>query len=465
MGVKIWLSKKLFTSDNFLDFTEDKEPASKILNRIAFFVAFFHSTYLLFSGRMTHTFLGVSTCYFPSFLCIVTEILFLKGRLNQGMIFAFICVPLAVTLKGLYEPMTGLMLLPILYGVVCFFLLPTAKHIYYIYLLMALCSITIDLAYHYKFNPDFYDDASLILFNSAFFYTVLYLVLGYLRNLLTEYQNEKILKQTELSIQNKQLQAQQEEIESQNNLLQQRNKLLIESWHFQQKITSVLSHDARTSLIFLKHVVASFEKEKRGDEQLLGFTREMEREITNMNSLFDEVLQWLQRPKNDKESEKKMINLSDIAEEVNYAFKGAAKSKGVLLLNEIEVHQQVYANPEYLKVILRNLVGNALKFTHIDGRIVLSGAASDGMYALCIEDNGIGMSPNNLRKIKQGIEFSTVGTDKEMGIGLGLVFCREFVQKSNGDMVIESTLHHGTKITIRLPLKAKKISSQTLNAN
>ena len=115
----------------------------------------------------------------------------------------------------------------------------------------------------------------------------------------------------------------------------------------------------------------------------------------------------------------------------------------------------VYADLTTLKIVLRNLLSNAIKFTSDNGSVKFYSRINEQNAEIMIEDSGIGISPENLPRlfdIKQ--HFTTYGTKKEPGSGLGLVLCYEFMEKNKGNIRVESVVGQGTIFTLTLPLRA-----------
>lgn len=104
-----------------------------------------------------------------------------------------------------------------------------------------------------------------------------------------------------------------------------------------------------------------------------------------------------------------------------------------------------------INTILRNLIGNAIKYTPQNGYITVSLAQAGGMYLISVQDNGIGITKENLEKLFQpGNTQSTPGTANEKGTGLGLALCKDFVNKINGDIWVKSIYGHGATFTFSL---------------
>ena len=108
--------------------------------------------------------------------------------------------------------------------------------------------------------------------------------------------------------------------------------------------------------------------------------------------------------------------------------------------------------------VLRNLISNAIKFTQIDGKIMVFAGVKQNELAVSISDNGVGISKARMDKLFKITEKqSTPGTQKEKGTGLGLILCKEFIEKNKGKIWIESQVGIGTTFYFTLPLNEESI--------
>jgi signal transduction histidine kinase len=111
-----------------------------------------------------------------------------------------------------------------------------------------------------------------------------------------------------------------------------------------------------------------------------------------------------------------------------------------------------------ITTILRNLLSNAIKFTRAEGEINLTAEEYNGNILISVIDSGIGIPEENIPKLfRVEKAFSTAGTEKEKGTGLGLVICKEFVEKNNGTLSVESTPGKGSKFIVSLPKLDERI--------
>ena len=112
----------------------------------------------------------------------------------------------------------------------------------------------------------------------------------------------------------------------------------------------------------------------------------------------------------------------------------------------------IKADVYMLKAILRNLVSNAIKFTNNGGKIEIAASHDNSSTSISVSDNGIGIKPQVLEKLFNIVSIhSSKGTANELGTGLGLLLCKEFVDKHGGKIWIESEENKGTKVSFTLP--------------
>ena len=124
------------------------------------------------------------------------------------------------------------------------------------------------------------------------------------------------------------------------------------------------------------------------------------------------------------------------------------------IINTVERDTRVYADFDMPCTIFRNLLSNAIKFTPQDGAITITAQESDGIVEVMVKDTGTGIPAGKLERLfTQGEKnVSSQGTDGEKGTGLGLILCREFVEKHGGRIWAESQKGAGSTFTFTLPM-------------
>ncbi len=177
-------------------------------------------------------------------------------------------------------------------------------------------------------------------------------------------------------------------------------------------------------------------------------------------NLLDNLLTWsrMQR-QGGMEYHPDLLELRLLAEETVNLLTQRAADKQIELRNTIAAGQMVYADKYMLDTVIRNLTGNALKFTPRGGQITLSadanGAARPGWITVAITDTGLGISEADIAKLfRIDVNHSTIGTDREQGSGLGLIICQEMVERHGGKIWVESdgVPGRGTMVAFTVPV-------------
>jgi len=153
------------------------------------------------------------------------------------------------------------------------------------------------------------------------------------------------------------------------------------------------------------------------------------------------------------EVEKTILNLNEAGKEALNLLNENASAKKIDLVNNINKDINVTADKYMIDTVLRNLISNSIKFTKPGGHIILSAIRLRNMAEVSVEDNGMGISEKNQEKIfRIDAHFQIDGTANEKGTGLGLILCKEFVEKNHGTIRIESKENEGCKFIFTIPL-------------
>jgi two-component system, sensor histidine kinase and response regulator len=239
-------------------------------------------------------------------------------------------------------------------------------------------------------------------------------------------------------------------------LLKERENQLRELNATKDKLFSIIAHDLRSpfnamlgfSDLLIKNV-KNFEIDKT--EKYLQI---INTSAKNTLSLLDNLLAWAnsQTGKNIFKPEK--TNLSAIINEILKVSNSIAKIKSISL-NYIQTDDfEVYADVNMLKTILRNLISNAIKYTNSNGVIAISAIQKQNNIEISVSDNGVGMSEEIRNKLFEiDANITTPGTADEKGSGLGLILCKEFIEKHGGEIWVQSELGKGSAFTFSLPLR------------
>lgn len=196
--------------------------------------------------------------------------------------------------------------------------------------------------------------------------------------------------------------------------------------------------------------------DKYDKSKIQTFAKTINFSAKNTYKLLENLLEWSQSQTGRTDYKPKEILLNTIITETIDLMQDTAKEKNINTLSRIPDKLSVFADPNMLSTILRNLVSNALKFTNKGGQVEIRVEKQNEQALICISDNGTGMSESVKSKLfKIHEKVSKQGTDNEKGTGLGLLLCKEFVEKHDGKIWVESEEGKGSKFSFTLPSPEK----------
>jgi two-component system, sensor histidine kinase and response regulator len=216
------------------------------------------------------------------------------------------------------------------------------------------------------------------------------------------------------------------------------------------KLLSILAHDLRSPLSDLQSVVFLLQEGELGKEDLDMVLTKVDSKLQQGIGTLTNYLQWAQNQKDGIKPDMKLCSLYDV---VNHVFKNSeqlALNKNLSLENNIEPGTGVFADENLLKVILHNLVSNAVKYVDQEGYVRVDAKAEDQLVYVSVSDNGVGIPEQMKQKLFTSFGGSSMGTHGERGTGLGLSICQDFVQLMGGDIRFKSDSHNGTVFTFSL---------------
>lgn len=248
-------------------------------------------------------------------------------------------------------------------------------------------------------------------------------------------------------------------------LFKQSEKLLIQSKELQalnatkDKFFSIIAHDLRGPLggfMALSELMAD-ESQAFTPEQKKGMITALGSSSRNIFNLLENLLEWSQMQQGNTAFRPQIINLKKIATDCIKINGDAARAKGITVSADISQDQEVFADTNMLQAVIRNLVSNAIKFTPKGGQVSVSaGLAENNTSVIFVKDSGIGMNPQMVADLfKINVNSSRPGTEGENSTGLGLLLCKEFVEKHEGELWVESKEGLGSAFYFSIPFNSK----------
>lgn len=239
-----------------------------------------------------------------------------------------------------------------------------------------------------------------------------------------------------------------DEISSKSDELEELNKL-------KDKLLSVISHDFRGPLNSLRGALALFVSGSISMEEMKVLGGGLVEKLDNTYNLLENLLSWAKSQMQGTKVYMKSVSLDAITEDCIHLLEPLAEKKLVRIFNNIREPIVVYADNEMVKLVLRNLVSNAIKFTLAGDEINIDSMVEEDFVTISVKDNGIGISNENQDKLFKLMNFSTSGTSNETGMGLGLLLCKDFVEKQGGRIWFESEYGKGSTFYFTLPMEEK----------
>ena len=285
------------------------------------------------------------------------------------------------------------------------------------------------------------------------------------KNTLLIKQSEDLIKTNILLKENQDIiREQSEELKATAENMENVNKELAHTNLTKDKLFSIIAHDLKNPfnviLGYTDLLITNFDEWADSQKvELLGFIKESS---ANAYNLLENLLNWSRSQRGTLEYDPVPANASENIELAIQEVISLARKKGVEIVNKFRDRKfQIMADQNMLALICRNLLTNAIKFSNPGGQVFIDVTdKNNGFACFSISDQGIGMEKTKTETLfNPDLNTSTAGTSGEKGTGLGLILCKEFIAKHNGEIWVESKLDKGTTFYFTIP----KLSDSTAN--
>ncbi|NBC83170.1 MAG: response regulator [Bacteroidetes bacterium] len=221
------------------------------------------------------------------------------------------------------------------------------------------------------------------------------------------------------------------------------------------KFFSIIAHDLKnpfnTLLGFSELLMTNLSNYSSSElEEFIGIIHQTSK---NAYALLENLLEWSRSQTGRIKFQPDKLDMKLLVESTLQTVQNNALKKNITLLNQIKHPGTAFADENMIKTVIRNLLSNAIKFTDNEGEIKVYSKTEDNLIYITISDNGVGIKEKDLEKLfRIDVNHSTVGTENEMGTGLGLILCKEFIVKNGGEIWVESEYGKGSQFTFTLPI-------------
>ncbi len=218
------------------------------------------------------------------------------------------------------------------------------------------------------------------------------------------------------------------------------------------KMFSIISHDLRGPIGNLLPLFEMYAKEDTDEIVKEELMREMKRMTATAYDLLENLLSWAKFQTKSIVLKPVDFNINDTISDVVSLYSSYANQKSITVTIETGTRNFVYADSDSVNLIIRNIFYNAIKFTPKYGKIAVKAHTKEGIVYITITDSGVGMSKDMADNIfNKDTFYTSYGTNNELGTGLGLQLCREFVTKNGGTIDVFSQIGKGTTFEFTLP--------------
>jgi|JI9StandDraft_1071089.scaffolds.fasta_scaffold00276_34 two-component system sensor histidine kinase/response regulator len=245
-------------------------------------------------------------------------------------------------------------------------------------------------------------------------------------------------------------------ISQQVELMRQKNNEIAELNAAKDKFFSIIAHDLRGPFVGFLGLTSFFQNPEISFDEMKRYGELLNKSANNLFKLLENLLTWARMQRGAVEFNPNIYKLCDVVKQNEVFLNDYAAKKKIELTMQIPEPLEVYADIEMLNTILRNLISNGIKFTRIGGKVIVTAIEKDNEILISIQDFGIGMNGkilNGLFKIDQ--KTARPGTEKESSTGLGLLLCKEFVEKHGGKVWAESEEEKGSIFYFTLPNRSE----------
>lgn len=218
------------------------------------------------------------------------------------------------------------------------------------------------------------------------------------------------------------------------------------------RLFSIIAHDLRSPLINIMEMVKLIDEQAITEKEFKLHLPELSKNLTYTSGLLDNLLHWSKSQlKGEMINPVKLDIRKIIQPEIKY-YQQKATEKGIYLHSSVEDETLVYIDEEMIQLVIRNLIGNAVKYCTSEDHIIVSSTLNaSSEITICVADTGSGMKAETVKKLFMLETFTTRGTNNEQGTGLGLQLCKDFIEKNKGEIWVTTEEGIGSKFFFTIP--------------
>lgn len=240
-----------------------------------------------------------------------------------------------------------------------------------------------------------------------------------------------------------------------NDFFEEQNAQLEASNHFKEQLISLMAHDIRGPIASLQNILSLFDNRLLNPQEVQRLMAASYHDLSNLIRILNDLLLWIGLQLDYTKLEKSKFHISDMLQPIVHLYQQQAQDKNITLRVEQAVEKELYADKEAVATVIRNLVGNSIKFSKpndcIDIRVL---PVKNNVVRIEIRDTGIGMSEELVKNLFTNPVYARrYGTLNEEGSGLGIQICLHYLQLNNSELFVESSPGKGTTFWFDLTIE------------
>jgi len=245
------------------------------------------------------------------------------------------------------------------------------------------------------------------------------------------------------------------ELKKAKDIIKLQNEKLRELVNTKDKFFSIIAHDLKSpfnGLIGLTELINTL-YESMDTESLKNSISDLNYTAKKMVNLIENLLEWARNQTNMIECKPIKVSVFELVDDTVQILINSANDKNISIYNDINYDMKCFADPNMIKTVLRNLIANAIKYTREGGSVTITAIKKDNFLEVTVSDDGIGISNDDINRLfRIDVKFTMNGTKNEQGTGLGLIICKDFIEKNGGNIWVKSKLNHGSDFKFTLPM-------------
>lgn len=388
----------------------------------------------------------------PAGISILVLFLNSVGRYHAALLCYFIFYPVFTCFIYINGLNLGIELSFVLYGILAVFFLQDFGYMLFVISFSMVSYFMLSVTWKdYRYQLQTYNYICYLI-NHALAIVYIFYGLYLIKQESTGYQYRMLLKNRELQKKNAEIEDQKKEIVQKARLLEEQATSLDEHNKVKDKLFSIISHDLKSPMYALQNIFSNAQKLNLSAKEIKAMIPDVVNDLNYTTALMENLLQWAKWQMQSNIIHPELIDVNRLVNESVRLLHLQAEAKKIKIETKADLLVCAWADRNMVSLILRNLLSNAVKFTPEQGHIVIGTNESSSSVEVYVQDSGMGVSKDEISKIYDGGFYTTNGTNDERGTGLGLMLCKEFLEKNDGRLIIESERGKGSTFSFTLPL-------------